>query len=69
MMNVHFDGLVEMADLAIDDNFALGWRKIAGDELDHGGFAGAVVAHEAHDFAGIEGKTDIRQRVNRAKAL
>ena len=68
-LGARFYGLVEMADLAIDDDLAIGWRKISGDELDHGGFARAIVAHEAHDFTGIKRKTDIRQRMDRAKAF
>ncbi len=63
------DRLVKVADLSLDQDFAASGREISGDKLDHGGFARAIVAHEAHNLAWLDRKADIIQRVNGAKAL
>ena len=45
------DGFVKMHRLAADADLAMGRGEIAGDDLDQGRLAGAVVAHEPQDFA------------------
>src|SRR5688572_1414162 len=60
--------LVEVANLAIDRDLAVGRRKIAGNDLDHGGLAGAVVAHEADDLARPDGEAQFRQGADGTKA-
>src|SRR6266566_2067170 len=60
---------MEMADLAIDENFPLRWWKIPGNQLDQGGLAGTIVAHQPHDLAGLDRPTDGVYRVDSAKTL
>ena len=43
--------------------------EYAGDHLDQGGFAGAVLPEQRVNFAGAEGEIDILQRAQRAKTL
>ena len=45
------DGLMKMHRLAVEDDLAGGRGKVAGDDLDQGRLAGAVVAHQAEDLA------------------
>jgi hypothetical protein len=44
-------------------------REHAGDQLDQGGFAGAILAEQRMDFAGTERKVDALQCAQRAKTL
>src|SRR5947199_10764577 len=60
---------MEMADLAVDENFPLRWRKIPGNQLDQGGLAGTVVAHQPHDLARFDRPADVVYRMDSAKAL
>ena len=64
-----FDGLMKMHRLAADADLAVGGREIAGDDLDQGRLAGAVVAHEPQDFAGLERQIDFVQRMDGAEML
>ena len=68
-LHAGLDRLVEVADLPFDRYLAFAWRKIPGNELDHGGLAGAIVAHEAHDFAWLDREADVAQRPDRAEIL
>ena len=43
--------------------------KIAGDDLDQRGLAGAVVAHQAHDLAGLERQRNVVERMDGAEML
>ena len=63
------DGLMEMADLAVDENFPVCWRKLPGNQLDQGGLAGTIVAHQPHDLAGLDRPADVVYRVDSAKTL
>ena len=49
--------------LPVQPDFAVGRRKIAGDDLDQRRLAGAVVAHQAERLALLQGKVDLVQRV------
>ena len=49
--------------LAFPDDLAGGARHDAGQKLDQGGFAGAVLADDGVDFAGLEGEVDRLQRM------
>ena len=63
------DGLVKMHRLAADANFAVRRGKIPRDHLDQGRLAGAVVAHEAQDFARIQRQIDLVERMDGAEML
>ena len=54
---------------AVEANDARVAREHAGDHLDQGGFAGAVLAEQRMDFAGPEREVDTLQRAQRAKTL
>ena len=60
---------MEVADLTVDENFPLRWRKIPGNQLDQGGLAGTIVAHQPHDLARFDRPADVVYRVDSAKAL
>ena len=63
------DGLVKMHRLAADANFAVRRGKIPRDDFDQGRLAGAVVAHQAQNFAQIEREIDLVQRMDGAEVL
>ena len=54
---------------AVEANDARVAREHAGDHLDQGGFAGAVLAEQRMDFAGPQREVDTLQRAQRAKTL
>lgn len=54
--------LDERRDVAPHDAFALARLENARDDFKHGGFAGAVRSHQAHDFAGLHLKGDVLER-------
>ena len=60
---------MEMTDLAVDDNFPVRWWKIPGNQLDQGGLAGAVIAHQPHDLARLDRQADVVYGVDSAKTL
>jgi len=62
-------GLVKMDRPALELHLAGRGRKVAGDDLDQGRFAGAVIAHEADDLARLEVEIDPRQRLDGAEML
>src|SRR5713226_774714 len=68
-LGARLDGLMEMADLAVDENFPVRWWKIPGNQLDQGGLAGTIVAHQPHDLAGLDRPADVVYRVDSAKTL
>ena len=68
-LGARVDGLVEVLGLAVDPELAFGRREVAGDDLDQGRLAGAVVAHEAHDIAGLDREIDALQRLDGAEML
>jgi hypothetical protein len=51
--------LVKHQVRAIHLHHAVAWRKVAGDHLDQRRLAGAVVAHQADDLAGLDGKRNV----------
>ena len=61
--------LLKMLDLVAQADLALRRQEIAGDNLDQRRLAGAVVAHEAQDLAGLDRQVDASQRLDRAKVL
>ena len=63
------DGLMKVHRLAADADLAVGRGEIAGDDLDQGRLASAVVAHEPEHFASLERHVDFVQRMNRAEML
>lgn len=46
-------------DVTADDALALAGLQHAGDDLEHGGFAGAIGANQAHDLAGLHLEGDV----------
>ena len=66
-LGARLNGLVEVADLAADHDFALRRGEVAGDELDHGGLSGAIVAHQPHNLAGFDCKAHVAQRLDGAE--
>src|SRR3954451_16673562 len=51
----------EMDLLILEQNLAVRGRKVAGDDLHQGRLAGAVVAHQADDFARSDREIDMGQ--------
>jgi hypothetical protein len=47
----------------------VGRAKVAGNDLDQRRLAGAVIAHQSDDFAGLEIERDIVERMNGAEML
>src|SRR5207253_8540849 len=68
-LGARLDRLMEMADLAVDDNFPVRRWKIPGDQLDQSGLAGTIVAHQPHDLAGLDRQTDVVYRVDSTETL
>ena len=68
-LGARLDGLMEMADLAVDKNFPVRRRKIPGNQFDQGGLAGTIVAHQPHDLAGLDRPADVAYRVDGTKTL
>jgi hypothetical protein len=58
-----------MACLAINDNSALGRWEVSSNQLHHGRFAGAIVAHQPDHFPRIDRKADVGQCPDGTKAL
>src|SRR3954468_9421858 len=63
------DRLVEVDRAVVDPDLALRGREVAGDDLDQGRLAGAVVAHEADGLAGLHDEADTLERLDRAEML
>src|SRR3954454_7612271 len=63
------DRLVEMDRAVVDPDLALGRREVAGDDLDQGRLAGAVVAHEADRLARLDLEAHALGRLDRADML
>src|SRR5207245_8828065 len=68
-LDARLNGLMKVADLAIDENFAVRGWKIPGNQLDQGGLAGTIVTHQPHDLAGLDRPADVVDRVDSAKTL
>src|SRR5438874_25156 len=49
-------------DAAVDDDGAAGWRKIAGDQFEQCGLAGAVAADDADPLAAPNGERYVFER-------
>ena len=47
----------------------MGGAKISGDDLDEGGLAGPVVAHQSHDLAGLERQRNVVEGMDGAEML
>ena len=60
---------VDVHRLAVDDDLAAVRRVRAGDALDQGRLAGAVVADERHHLTGTDLEVDLAERLDRAEAL
>ena len=60
---------MEVHRLATDANLAMRRREVAGDDLDQGRFARAVVAHEAERLARAEVQVDLIQGMDGAEVL
>ena len=58
-----------MDRLSPEQHLATRWREVAGHDLDQGRLAGAVVAHEADDLAGLQREIDAGERLDRAEML
>ena len=54
--------------LSLQPDFAFGRREVAGNDLDEGRLAGAVVAHKADNLSAFQGKIDADQRLDGAEA-
>src|SRR5271157_291114 len=62
-------GILEQRLLAIDQDHAAGRRLHARDDLDHRGLAGAVVADQRDDLAGVDVEAEILDRDHAAECL
>ena len=60
---------VDVDRLAVEHDLAAVRRVDAGDALDQGRLAGAVVADEGHHLAGPDLEVDLRERLDGAEAL
>jgi C4-dicarboxylate transporter, DctM subunit len=60
---------LEVHRLALDQDLARGRFVHAREQANQGGLAGAVVAQQAQDFAGLHFQVDVMQNVNRAEGL
>ena len=60
---------VDVHDLAVEHDVAAVRRVDAGDALDQGRLAGAVVSDEGHHLSGPDLELDFRERLHRAEAL
>ena len=54
---------------AVHPHAARGWAEVAGDHLDQGRLAGAVVAHQPDDLAGLERERHVIHRLDGAEVL
>src|SRR6185312_643735 len=64
-----FRGAMEVDGLALEQNLAGGRREVAGHDPDQRRLAGAVVAHETEDLAGLKVEADVGERLDSAEAL
>ena len=62
-------GRTELHRLAVDDQLAVVVRVQPGHDLDQGRLAGAVVAEDAGDLAGVDGQVDPLERADGAVGL
>src|SRR5439155_2159105 len=58
-------GLVERGEIlrAVEKDFAIIWPGLAGDDIHHGGLAGAVRADDGAHLAGRDGEREIVERL------
>jgi hypothetical protein len=64
-----FAGRTDLDRTAVDADFTLVATHRAGHDLDEGGLAGAVFAHQRVDFAGSDVKIDMIERSDAGKRL
>ena len=66
---LRFRGAADLDRLAGEQDFAAVGLIDAGDDLDQRGFAGAVLAEQRMDLAGVKGERDVFERLRRVEAL
>lgn len=64
-----FDGIQFADSLAVDEDFTVFRCVNTGHDFDYSGFAGAIFAREAMNFAGLDGKGYVVQRFDAAETF